>query len=568
MSLEDDSERGTAAVVLAERSGSRLRGTALATKQPLEHVMIRALSLGSPPAWDDAPPEFQVDLASLDRMDDAALWQIARSRKTAAELVRNDELLARSAARLLPPTERAELTQMRHELDLFVLRKAHAAALLRWRGHPTASPWSRRRHRVERRPQRAILLLPERPLGGAPRPLIAGLRSRYPGWMTLARIALPAALALVVLAGCGGDSPAPVPDASTPTPPDYEAAGPYPVGNATITIDDTARARKLRVEIWYPAAESARADAEKGFPVAELADAGPERDQLAKLIAAAPDPGTSRTAHAARGAAPASLATWPVVAFSHCFDCTRFSTFSIAERLASHGIAVVAPDHTGGTLADQLAGMAAPLDVTFLGVRARDIEVTLDRVLDAGAAEIPAALRGHFDPTRVGVFGHSFGGVTAGLVLTQDKRPIAGLALAVPMENPLLPGVTVADLHVPLFFMRADEDNSIGVAGDFVLDENFKSATSPVWKANVSDAGHWSFTDICGIIPEFHAGCGAGVRQTNGAAFEYLDITRGRAIAQAYTTAFFAAKLAKAAAGEAYLGSSRPEGIVTVTHRN
>ena len=39
--------------------------------------------------------------------------------------------------------------------------------------------------------------------------------------MTLARIAPPA-----TLAGCGGDSPAPVPDASTPAPPNYEAAGP------------------------------------------------------------------------------------------------------------------------------------------------------------------------------------------------------------------------------------------------------------------------------------------------------------------------------------------------------
>lgn len=118
----------------------RLRGTALATKQPLEHVMLRALSLGSPPAWDDAPPEFQVDLAGLDKLDDDALWTIARSRRTAAELARNDELLARNAAGLLTEPERAELERQRHELDLFVLRKAHAAALLRWRGHPTASP--------------------------------------------------------------------------------------------------------------------------------------------------------------------------------------------------------------------------------------------------------------------------------------------------------------------------------------------------------------------------------------------------------------------------------------------
>lgn len=118
----------------------RLRATALATKQPLEHVMLRALSLGSPPTWDDVPPELQIDLAGLDQLDDDALWKIARSRKTAAELARNDELLARNAAGLLTEPERAERESQRHELDLFVLRKAHAAALLRWRGHPTASP--------------------------------------------------------------------------------------------------------------------------------------------------------------------------------------------------------------------------------------------------------------------------------------------------------------------------------------------------------------------------------------------------------------------------------------------
>lgn len=385
--------------------------------------------------------------------------------------------------------------------------------------------------------------------------------------MRFVRVAI-LTVSFALVAGCGADSSTPTREPPAKAPPKYEAAGPYPVGNATIVVDDTARSRKLRVEIWYPAAESERAKAETGFPVEEFADAGAERDALAKLIAAAPDPGTSRQAHAARGAAPASLATWPVVAFSHCFDGTRFSTFAIAERLASHGIAVVAPDHTGGTLADEQAGTAAALDVAFLGVRAKDIEFTLDRVLDSGAAEIPAALRGHFDATRVGVFGHSFGGVTAGLVLTQDQRPRAGLALAVPMENPLLPGVTVASLKVPLFFVRASEDNSIGTVGNFVLDENFKDATSPVWKANVLDAGHWSFTNICGIIPDFHAGCGAGVRQTDGTKFDYVDIEKARAVAQAYTTAFFASTLTDDATAKEYLATSRPAEIVTVTHRN
>ena len=124
------------------------------------------------------------------------------------------------------------------------------------------------------------------------------------------------------------------------------------------------------------------------------------------------------------------------------------------------------------------------------------------------------------------------------------------------------------DLGVPLFFMRASEDNSIGTLGNVVLDENFKDATSPVWRANVLDAGHWSFTDICGIVPDFHAGCGADTRQTNGAKFDYVDIEKARAIARAYTTAFFASTLTGDATATDYLATSRPAEIVTVTHRN
>jgi hypothetical protein len=130
----------TVTLALPEALYQRLKRTALATKQPLEEVMLHALSLGSPPAWDDVPPEFQLDLAGLDKMDDETLWKIAKSRKTEAELGRSDELLARNAEGLLTPAERIELERLRHDLDLFMLRKAHTAALLRWRGHSVASP--------------------------------------------------------------------------------------------------------------------------------------------------------------------------------------------------------------------------------------------------------------------------------------------------------------------------------------------------------------------------------------------------------------------------------------------
>lgn len=373
-------------------------------------------------------------------------------------------------------------------------------------------------------------------------------------------------LAISVLASltlsCDADS-----GPSTPPAPIYESSGPHPVGVTTIAMHDDARDRDLRVEVWYPADASAKVQAAAGFSVAEFAS-GADRATLEGLLAAAPDPGTTRIAHAARDGAPLAGESLPVVAFSHCFDCTRFSVLSIAERLASHGIVVVAPDHTNGTLFDKLAGTDAPLDTTFLATRAADVRFVLDRVLDGSASEIPTTLRGRFDPDRVGVMGHSFGGVTAGVVLTEDPRPKAGLALAVPMENPLLPGTMLSAVHVPLLFLLATEDNSIGPIGNDFIKQNFAAANPPVTEIDVADAGHWSVTDICGIVPDFDAGCAKDdVRQTNSEPFTYADIGAVRGIAASYAAAFFLGTLTGDADALAYVKGAHPTSLVTAASR-
>lgn len=113
----------------------RLEQTAQAMARPLQEVMLQALQMGSPPLWEDAPPEFQVELAAMDRMNDSTLWRIAHSRKTPAEMTRYDELLERNQDGLLTDSERLELQALRKESERFMLRKAQAAALLQWRGH-------------------------------------------------------------------------------------------------------------------------------------------------------------------------------------------------------------------------------------------------------------------------------------------------------------------------------------------------------------------------------------------------------------------------------------------------
>jgi hypothetical protein len=117
----------------------RFQQTARATRRSLDDLLLRAVEVGSPPKWDDAPAEFQSDLAALDRMDDQALWRIARSHKTEADMERYQDLLDKNANGVLLVAEREELVTLRREYDVAMLCKAHAAALLRWRGHRVPS---------------------------------------------------------------------------------------------------------------------------------------------------------------------------------------------------------------------------------------------------------------------------------------------------------------------------------------------------------------------------------------------------------------------------------------------
>jgi dienelactone hydrolase len=365
-----------------------------------------------------------------------------------------------------------------------------------------------------------------------------------------------------VLAACGGGDD----DVFDPR---FESPGPYPVGNATIEVTDADRGRTLTVEIWYPADESARAAADAGEPVGAFVVDATDRTDYEALLAAAPAGCPSTQTQSARDASLSSdESSWPLLVFSHCHNCVRFSSFSIAERLASHGFVVAAADHAGNTLFDDLADMGVELGSEFLQVRREDVSFVLDVLLDGTAAEIPADLRGALDAERVGVYGHSFGAVTTGLVLQDDPRPRAGFALASPMENPLLEGVLIADIVDPVAFLVAVEDNSITEVGNLFIRRNFDDAPVPAWKAEVSDAGHWSVSDICGVHEQFMPGCGDDERQTDGTDFTYLPVSTGIGIAAAYVTAFFAAELLDDGGGRGYLAEARPSELVTVEQRN
>jgi hypothetical protein len=55
-------------------------------------------------------------------------------------MARHFELLECNKEHTLTSAEQVELVELRSQADLFMLRKAHAAALLRWRGHRVPHP--------------------------------------------------------------------------------------------------------------------------------------------------------------------------------------------------------------------------------------------------------------------------------------------------------------------------------------------------------------------------------------------------------------------------------------------
>jgi predicted dienelactone hydrolase len=396
-------------------------------------------------------------------------------------------------------------------------------------------------------------------------------------------IALPGLL-LLGLAGCaestetlpsGHDAPearaldAEVVDAveAVSEPADPWSEGPYAAAHTTVSLVDPERERTLTVEVWYPGHTSAT---ESAATESFEAEAGP-RLTLAELLEAAPAGCPTRVTGGVRdGEARTDLGDRPLMVFSHCINCGRYASFSLAERLASHGMIVLAADHAG-PLPFAEGAVGEPLESEQLDVRAADVSALIDAAVGGALFALSGVLAGlTVDPDRIGAYGHSFGSVTTGRATQDDVRIRAAAGLAAPMASLFFPSVAMADITVPLLFVLAEEDNSIMEIGNDFLRDNVADANPPVWQVDIADAGHWSVSDICGLTDAFDAGCGAGERHSEGRvgeAFDFLPPAEARAIVQRYVTTFMLAYVADNEAAIALLEAMPVEDEVTVSAR-
>jgi len=125
----------TQAILVPDELYDRLNAAAAAARQPVHEVAARVLYAGLPPSVDDVPASMRETLRRLEKSDDETLWQVWHSRAPEAQRSRHSALLEKKANGAITAEERRELSRLRRRADQLMLKRAHAAALLRWRGH-------------------------------------------------------------------------------------------------------------------------------------------------------------------------------------------------------------------------------------------------------------------------------------------------------------------------------------------------------------------------------------------------------------------------------------------------
>lgn len=384
-------------------------------------------------------------------------------------------------------------------------------------------------------------LLPPRPSALLPTSFPGSFPGLFPG------------LILTLLAACGSDDSGADPgtdaadtadgsgDISGDTSADVDQTTPG-AGTTSLTIPGPDRGRDLRVQVWYPtdASLEVRGD-HAALETGELATTMATLLEGGVADCVRPDPVVSASAPLA----PAALGeadAWRLVLMSHCYGCSRLSMAQTAESLARAGYVVVAPDHLGTTIHDTVADTTLPLTSDTLELRAGDLDQVFAALPSLATSPDPilSEVFAETDLSAVWLVGHSFGAATVGLFAQRHAEAVALVAVAAPVANILFPAVDLTQIDVPALLLLATEDNSIAEIGNTFIRQNVEDWTGgAATLSTFEDAGHFAFSDLCGLTDNLMAGCGEDDRQTNGEPFVYAPPAGVRDRAAAEIVGFF-----------------------------
>lgn len=232
--------------------------------------------------------------------------------------------------------------------------------------------------------------------------------------------------------------------------------------------------------------------------------------------------------------APLRPGRYPLLIFSHGAGGIRFQNLFQTEYLASHGYIIVAVDHEGDATVTLINGEIVTVDarrfVASALERPLDIEFLInlhERLNEEPDSWLYQSLTG-----AIGLFGHSFGAYTSLIVSARDPR----VGAIVPMAAP---GIPTLSRSVPTLLMIAGEDDTIETAGNEGVQAVFDLILPPKGFLNLLDAGHFTFSNMCDIIPDFGDGCGTGRRIRDGTPLTYIPPSLAHRVISGLTTAWF-----------------------------
>ncbi|MFI6205141.1 alpha/beta hydrolase family protein [Streptomyces sp. NPDC051041] len=340
-----------------------------------------------------------------------------------------------------------------------------------------------------------------------------------------------------------------------------EPTGRRPVGAAELHLVDRERPdpwvagtdRELMVGIWYPARSA------NGYPRQPYMRPGVARfaDESGSFGLARPgevDWAAARTD--AASAAPADdRSRRPVVLYSPGLGVPRALGTSTAVELASRGYVVVTVDHThesdpvefpGGRVEFRKEPMTgSETRRKAIETRVQDTRFVLDQLAvlraggnpDAEGRRLPRGLGRALDLERIGMYGHSAGGMTAAEAMRVDDRIDAGINMDGTLQysgTEFLP-VALEGLNRPFMLMgKANQTHRNKPSWQSFWDR------STGWKLDLSleRGGHYSYSDVQTILPALDERLDIPP-QTREQYIGTVDPRRSTAAQRAYLTAFF-----------------------------